>query len=312
MRMLMKPIKWPEGKRFAFTVFDDPDAQTVEDGKKVYSFLADLGFRTTKAVWPVRGSGIPSDNGGTCEEKDYLQWVQELKQRGFEIAFHNATSHTSNRDETIRGLQEFERLFGSNPRSMAFHYNCDENLYWNDQRISGFRRTLYNLLTLRKNKNRSSGHIDGHDNFWGDHCKNRITYVRNFGFSNINTLAACPLMPYHDTTRPFVNMWFGCSEGSNARSFKRLLKKQMKKLIDESGCCIMYTHFGHGYVQNGKLDPEFCEIMSDLSNESGWFVPASTILDYLNEQRGPTTLTRRQRSKLENRWLWGKICNGSN
>ena len=308
----MKQITWPEGKKFAFTVFDDPDAQTVEDGEKVYSFLADLGFRTTKAVWPIRGNGIPSDNGGTCAEEDYLRWVLDLKQRGFEIAYHNATSHTSDRAETIRGLEQFEQLFGSNPRSMAFHYNCDENMYWGDHRVSGYRRAVYNALTLGKNKNRSFGHVDGHEQFWGDQCRERITYVRNFGFSNINTLAACPLMPYHDPARPLVNLWFGCSEGSDAKSFKRVLQTQKRKLIDEAGCCIMYTHFGHGYVQNGKLDPVFCELMTDLSKEAGWFVPVSTILDFLTEQRGTTTLTDRQRSRLETRWLWEKVRVGSN
>ena len=27
---------WPDGKTFAFTVFDDPDAQTCEHGKRIY------------------------------------------------------------------------------------------------------------------------------------------------------------------------------------------------------------------------------------------------------------------------------------
>src|ERR1017187_4114815 len=59
---------WPDGKSFAFTVFDDPDSQTLEAGREVYAFLASLGFRTTKGVWPIRGSGTPSDHGGTCAE----------------------------------------------------------------------------------------------------------------------------------------------------------------------------------------------------------------------------------------------------
>ena len=48
---------WPGGKSFAFTIFDDPDSQTLEAGREVYALLADLGFRTTKGVWPIRGSG---------------------------------------------------------------------------------------------------------------------------------------------------------------------------------------------------------------------------------------------------------------
>ena len=46
-------IEWPHGREFAFTVFDDPDAQTYETTNIVYSFLADIGLRTTVAVWPL-------------------------------------------------------------------------------------------------------------------------------------------------------------------------------------------------------------------------------------------------------------------
>ena len=52
-------IDWPDGHRFAFTVFDDPDALTLEKGREVYALLADLGFRTTKGTWPVTGPGTP-------------------------------------------------------------------------------------------------------------------------------------------------------------------------------------------------------------------------------------------------------------
>ena len=46
-------ITWPDNKRFAFTVFDDPDSQTLEASQAVYGFLRDRGFRTTKGVWPL-------------------------------------------------------------------------------------------------------------------------------------------------------------------------------------------------------------------------------------------------------------------
>ena len=42
--MTPPPVRWPHGRRFAFTVFDDPDAQTVESGRPVYALLADLGI----------------------------------------------------------------------------------------------------------------------------------------------------------------------------------------------------------------------------------------------------------------------------
>ena len=50
----MKPaVEWPGGRDFAFTVIDDPDAQTLGDSREAYGLLKDLGFRTTKAIWVV-------------------------------------------------------------------------------------------------------------------------------------------------------------------------------------------------------------------------------------------------------------------
>src|SRR5262245_30159387 len=99
--------QWPDGKDFAFTIFDDPDLDSVENVAAMYSFLGDLGYRTTKAVWPIRGKGMPKIGGATCEDEEYLKWILRLKDHGFEIALHNVTYHTSLREETERGLETF-------------------------------------------------------------------------------------------------------------------------------------------------------------------------------------------------------------
>ena len=62
----LRRIHWPRGSRFAFTVFDDPDAQSFATTRLVYSFLADLGFRTTIGVWPLDIRRKPNSDGGTC------------------------------------------------------------------------------------------------------------------------------------------------------------------------------------------------------------------------------------------------------
>src|SRR5215469_12922885 len=95
-----KPATWPNGKQFAFTVFDDPDGQTLEDSNLVYQFLRDLGFRTTIAVWPLGTRRQPNSGGETCANPQYLEHVQRLAEQGFEVAWHNATPHTSTREET--------------------------------------------------------------------------------------------------------------------------------------------------------------------------------------------------------------------
>lgn len=307
-----KEFQWPERKSFAFTVFDDPDSQTLAAGREVYALLSDLGFRTTKGVWPVRGSGTPSDHGGTCAEPDYRAWVQDLRRRGFEIGLHNATLHTSGREQTREGLEKFAEYFGGYPATLAQHYFCDENLYWGDQRVSGIRRFLYSALTRGENRNRFHGHIAGHPEFWGDLCRARIRYVRNFTFSETNTLRVCPYMPYHDPDRPYVNYWFASSEGATLQPFlDRISEANLDRLEAEGGACIMYTHFGLGFWDGG-LNPRFADAMTRLAQRNGWFVPVATLLDFLLERRGgESVLHPAQRRQLEWRWLLHKVRFGN-
>ena len=310
--MVNQRITWPEGKRFAFTIFDDPDSQTLEAGREVYAFLRDCGLRTTKAVWPIRGNGISSDNGITCDEPGSVPWLQGLQEVGFEIGYHNATSHTSDRSQTIRGLDRFASLFGHDPHSMANHYYCDEDIYWGEHRLTGVNRTVYNILTRGRYRDRFAGHVPGHPYFWGDLCRQRIKYVRNFVFADINTLKACPFMPYHDPLRPYVNYWYASSEGSNVSTFNHRVREcEQDRLEEEQGASIMYTHFGHCYYENGRLNSRFRALMERLSKKNGWFVPVSTLLDFLAQQVPARTITDQQRTRLERRWLLHKIRFGT-
>ena len=310
MRAQTKRIEWPDGKNFAFTVFDDPDAQTLEDGRLVYSFLAEHGFRTTKAVWPLAPIRTPSDHGDSCGNPEYLAWSRALQESGFEIALHNARCHTSTRAETQMGLDRFREQFGHDPHSMANHYFCDENMYHGQYRVSGATRFLYNLLTRGRNR-RFFGHIPGHELFWGDLCRSRIRYFRNFAFDEINTLGSCPFMPYRDPARPFVRAWFAVSEGSRCDRFVRQISEQNQDLlVEQGGACIMYTHFGHGYVENARLNPRFQSLMKRLSEMNGWFVPVRVLLDYLAIQQGIHEITPRERKTLERRWLLHKVRYG--
>lgn len=304
---------WPAGKSFAFTIFDDPDGQTLDAGKAVYDFLGDLGFRTTKGIWPVAAPREASDYGGTCGDPGYARWAVALQAAGFEIGLHNVTSHTSVREETEAGLNAFERLFGHAPRSFAQHYYCDENLYWGDRRLSGVNRLLYNALTRSRYHNIFQGETPGHRLFWGDLCRARIRYVRSFAFADINTLNACPFIPYHDPARPFVNYWFTSSEGSNVDRFTHTLREADQDRLEEAGgACIMYTHFGHGF-HDGTLHPRFRELMTRLARRNGWFVPVSTLLDHLagSQTLAERSITPAQRRSLERRWLLHKVRYGS-
>jgi hypothetical protein len=305
-------IHWPEGKTFAFTIFDDPDAQRLGDGQKIYSLLSDWGFRTTKAVWPLGPVREPNSGGDTCADPLYLQEAISLETRGFEIGYHNATLHSSTREETIQALDAFRKYFGHDPAVMANHYN-EEAIYWGPARISGRgRRAIYNLVTLGRNRDRLFGHVEKHPYFWGDICRDRIRYCRNFAFSDINTLRACPWIPYHDPERPYVNAWYAASEGSNlARFLHTLAEVNQDRLEAEGGACIVYTHFGHGFVQDGLVNQRFQELMSRLSRKNGWFAPVGTLLDYLSQKRGELKISPADRARLERRWLWEKLFRGT-
>ena len=297
-------MEWPDGKRFAFTVFDDTDRGTMDNLPPIYDLLARLGFRTTKSVWPVRGAGDAMIPGDTCEDPEYLDWVLDLQRQGFEIGFHNATFHTSLRDETAKAIDRFETLFGHDPLTFANHASNGEAMYWGRARVSGLRAIAYDAMRWLKRGPTFSGHIESSPLFWGDICRDRVRYVRNFVFNDINTLAQCPQMPYHDQERPFVNYWFASTNGGTAKEFCDAIESENQaKLEEEGGACIMYTHFGKGFVENGELDDRFRRLISELAERDGWFPTTVELLDYLHERNRGQDITHKERAELEYRWL---------
>ena len=304
-------LAWPDNKKFAFTIFDDTDYATVENVGEVYRFLADLGFRTTKSVWMFTGTEAGNCPGQTCEDPAYLRWVLFLQERGFEIGYHMATWHTSSRDRTIEALDKFAGVFGSSPRVGANHSDCRENIYWGAARIGGVSHLVYNLATRFRYSSRYRGQVIDDPLFWGDICKERITYWRNLVFADINTLAACPMMPYADPERQFVNFWFASSDGSNVKLFNRCLSEEnLDRLARAGGACIMYTHFASGFQSDRTLNPRFRQLMERLAKAGGWYVPVSTLLDYLRFRSGGYVISRSERSALERKWVLEKLWRG--
>ena len=310
--MPTKPL-WPNGKRFAFTVVDDTDDATLENVKVVYSFMADCGLRTTKTAWVVAGDPDRGKHAGqTCADPDYLRWLLDLQAGGFEIAFHNATWHGLPREATLAALDKFAELFNHNPTLATNHTEVEESMYWGDARLSGWRVPVYTLLTRFQNRGKYRGQVEGDPAFWGDLCKARIKYFRNFVFRDINTLKACPFMPYHDPKRPYVNHWFASSDGAEAHQFIDCVsEKAQDRLEEEGGACIMYTHFARGFSDNGCLEPRFQSLIERLAKKGGWFVPVGELLDHLLQTNGPYEISAAERRRLECKWLWDKIRVGT-
>lgn len=310
---MTSPISWPGGKRFAFSVFDDTDLSVPGNFEAVYDLLGSLGMRTTKSVWPATGADLQprGPHGSTCDDAEYVRTVLRFQKAGFEIGYHNSYFEGLPSHRIEEALDRFRSLFGDDPSSMANHAESSEGIYWGYDRISGVPKALYRLIMRRLGANPHRGHIPGSREFWGNLCRKRIRYVRNFVFGGIDTLAACPMMPYYDPERPCVQAWFAASNGQILPTCLKLLSERNQDLLEESGgACIVYTHFGSGFQQGPKVDRRFEYLIRRIAGKNGWFVPVSTLLDHIRSQRGLLTLSAAQRRSLEWRWFAHKLVAG--
>ncbi len=307
-------IKFPYNKKFAFTVFDDTDKATIENIKPIYDLLGELKIYITKSVWSFinRNPILNADKGLSLEDKKYLKFILNLRDQGFEIAFHGAKEESSKREETIKAIEFFKEKIGYYPKTYANHASNRENIYWGINRIkSSLLKILYKLATLKK-KRIFEGDLPNSEYFWGDICQKYIIYTRNFVFPGINTLSYNPSMPYYDPKKPFVNFWFSASDGHDVETFNRLIdKKNIDKLEKENGVCIVYTHFANGFVKNGQVNKKTRELLTYLSQKNGWFVPVSTLLDFLREQKANREISKKELTKMEHQWFFSKIIYGT-
>lgn len=304
-------IIWPNGKAFAFSVFDDTDLAVPGNFEKVYELLGDLGMRTTKSVWPICGEGQPprGPDGSTCEDEEYLAHILGLQRAGFEIGYHNSSHTGLTREGVRRALDRFRELFGTDPACMSNHQSNPEGIYWGADRLSQPLRTLYRLRQGRHQAHQ--GHIPGSPYFWGDLCRERIRYVRGFVFDDINTLRICPSMPYYDPARPYVRGWFASTYGSWVQHFVTCMSESRQDELEASGgACIVYTHFAANFQDGSQLDRRFAQLMRRLASKNGWFAPVSQLLDHIAAQRGTVQLNAVARQGIEWRWMARKLTVG--
>jgi len=300
------PLPIPDGKDFAFTIFDDTDGATVENVKPVYDYLHELGMRTTKSVWvfPEKGPDAIAGGGQTLEDPEYLAFIRDLQSKQFEITFHGPRNGSTERPEIRHAMERFREMIGHYPRTHANHAGNRENLYWGADRLDLWPLKLLYALSIRRARNFFSGHIQGSEHFWGDIAQEHIQYIRNFGFRDINTLKANPSMPYHDPRRPYARLWFSCSDGHNVEAFNRLLSKEnLDRLERERGVSIVYTHFASGFVSDRALNQTTGKRLRDLASRNGYFAPVNEILDRLGQiQNGTRNLGLRERLAMQVRW----------
>jgi len=308
-------MKFPKNKKFAFSVFDDTDKSTIDNVKPIYDLLHKLKIYTTKSVWvyPSKETEKSVNKGSSLRDQKYLSFVNSLKNNGFEIGFHGVKGGSSKRKEIIKRVEEFRKIIKNFPKTYANHAGNKESIYWGKYRLnSPLLRFLYTIITFKR-KQIFEGHLKDSKYFWGDIAKNNINYVRNFVFSGINTLKYNPSMPYHDPKKPYVNFWFSSSDGHDVNAFNKLLNKEnIQKLEKERGICIVYTHFANNFVKNGEVNSETKKILTYLSKKDGWFIPVSTLLDFLKENRKKENIPKIELKKMEYRWFLEKLIKGTN
>lgn len=297
-------MTFPDGKRFAFTIVDDTDSATVESVRPVYDLLASRGLRTTKTVWVYPPTVDDELAGQSLADDAYRDFVQELARQGFEIALHGVRHGGAKRDEIERGLDRFREVVGTYPRMHINHASNIDNLAWGHKRF-GLLRWVYRL----RSKERFEGDCPGSPHYWADLAERHIDYVRNLTFGTLNTRRADPFFPYRYRRTPGW-AWFSGSDAADADAAARLLTREaIDRLEAQGGVAIVYAHFGKGFVTGGRVDTRFVRAIDELASRPGWFVPASTVLDHLVQQRGAgvPTLGFIRRSMLELKWLFGKL-----
>lgn len=303
-------VSLPGGGRFAFSILDDTDVSTLENVKPLYDLLRELGFRTTKTVWPL---DCPEGSreyfaADTLQRPEYLAFVHELAAAGFEIASHCATMESSRRERTERAIAFLEGEFGGCPRLHANHGENREDVYWGPER---FRNPVLRWIVSRlghQPRDYYVGEREESEYFWGDLCARHFEYVRNFTFQQLDLRSFDPETPYRLDGTPYVKFWFSTTDAPDVEHFRRLVTRDaVRRLEEENGVCIVSTHLGKGFVRDGRVDPEVSDTLAYLASRPGWFAPVSEILDHLRQGRQDRPLGSAALLRLELRYVFDRL-----
>lgn len=303
--------RFPGNKSFAFTILDDTDDATLENTKPIYDLLTELGMRTTKTAWPMscsEGSSV-FFAAETLQDPDYLEFVKGLVRSGFELASHGATMESSLRSRTEEGLDFLEKEFDCGLSMHCNHGMNLENIYWGLDRYQVLPvRMAAGILRRFSHRTNYLGQVKGTPYFWGDLCREKFKYVRNFTFDKLDISDVPPGYPYRLKSTPYVNYWFSTADAPNVDGFKKLVTKEaVDAMVRNEGYSIISTHLGKGFVHNGKVDDQVKEMLTYISKQSGWFVPVSSLLDHLLQDRDKSYLSVIDQYSLELEHIGNKV-----
>jgi hypothetical protein len=303
--------KFPDNKKFAFTIVDDTDDAYLENIQPIYDLLKKNNIYTTKTVWvyPVRDSQY--SKGDSLNRPEYADFISKLKRSGYEIGLHNIGSGEFVREEIRDGLEVYKNTLLEYPKMHINHSYNPDNIYSGIKRFSfPFNFIVGKLYSQYSN---FSGEIPSSKHFWGDIHKKIIKYSRNYEIDDINTTRHSTFMPYKDSQYDeYANYWFSSTFCPNQWMFNHVVnRKSIDKLESEGGICILYTHLGY-YMVDGEIDKGFKEAIEYLgSKQTGWYAPASNILDFLithkNENNIGEYIPIFSKKILEFKSLWTRV-----
>ena len=115
-------------------------------------------------------------------------------------------------------------------------------------------------------------------------------------------------MPYHNERCKYVNLWFSSVNAYEPWSFNEIVKPEnVDKLEEAGGACIVSTHFGKYFVENGVINADTKRVLSNMVERKGWFVPASEILDHLYTVGQKGKISKRELWKIQYKWVMYKM-----
>lgn len=308
-------VMFPGCAEFAFSILDDTDDTTLRNGPPVYAMLRAHGLRTTKTVWAV---DVPPERRGiyhggeTLATPGYLDWVRQLAEEGFEIAFHNASMASSPRHTTIFALDEMARHFRQRVRLHCNHGQNRENLWWGARRYSSAPlRWLGWLRASLRSQRRYEGDRPGSPYYWADIAEDRIDYIRGMSFGRLDGRLIPPGRPYREPRKLLRPVFFNTADAPDVEAFNRLVNPQsIEELRRAGGWAIVSTHFGKGFFRQGELNEQFCETVRCLGRTNGWYVPVSELLDFLVRRDGARPLGWLERLRMESAHVSDRLALG--
>lgn len=169
----------------------------------------------------------------------------------------------------------------------VMHSKNHENIYWGKYWLNN--KLLSKLVSIYEPLE-FGGHNLSSPYFWGDICKEKTRYVRNFDSMQTNTLRFDPSTPYHDPRKPYVNYWYSSAFGAGTTMLDLLKPEKIELLASEDGASLIHCYLRHfarpGADGRFTVHPLFRQAIEKLTaRDDGWYVPGSDLLDRIRAVR---------------------------